>query len=122
MNEPDREPVPLYAARAAAGLAGVTYRQLDHWATTGLITLTVPAEGSGSRRLVSPADVAGLCRVAQLRDLGVTLAVAAHPPDGLARLVDDDVVAATVAALQHLPVLAYFVDGRAVSPEALQRA
>lgn len=33
----------------------ISYRQLDHWATTGLIEPTIPAEGSGTQRLWDPS-------------------------------------------------------------------
>jgi hypothetical protein len=111
-HDPDG-PVPLYAARAAGGVAGITYRQLDHWASHGYITVTVDADGSGSRRLLSPDDVARICRIVQLRDLGVELRVAIDPPPQLAALVDEHDVACCIAALQHLPVEAYLVDGQA---------
>jgi DNA-binding transcriptional MerR regulator len=55
----------------AAQLAGITYRQLDYWARTGLVNPSVPAAGSGSRRAYSYEDVVVLTAVAMLVDGGV---------------------------------------------------
>ena len=42
---------------AVCEVVGVTYRQLDYWARTGLIMPTIPARGSGTQRLYSLDDV-----------------------------------------------------------------
>ena len=40
------------------GLVGISYRQLDYWARTGLLQPSVvAAKGSGSRRVYSYSDV-----------------------------------------------------------------
>jgi DNA-binding transcriptional MerR regulator len=53
---------------------GVTYRQLDYWARTGLVVPTVRgARGSGSQRLYSFTDVLVLKVVKRLLDAGVSL-------------------------------------------------
>ncbi len=55
-------------AKEAATLAGITYRQLDHWARQGWITPSIQgATGRGGRRLYSADDV---LRLATLRHLG----------------------------------------------------
>ena len=42
-----------YRGPTACKAAGITYRQLDYWARTGLVEPTVrPAHGSGSQRRV----------------------------------------------------------------------
>jgi len=42
-------------------LVGITYRQLDYWARTGLVTPSVrAADGSGTQRLYSFTDVVEL--------------------------------------------------------------
>lgn len=62
-SNPDRE---ITAPKAAAA-AGITYRQLDHWARQGWITPSVQdATGRGGRRLYSVDDV---LRMATLRHL-----------------------------------------------------
>ena len=47
-----------YRGPTACRAAGITYRQLDYWARTGLIEPTVRgAKGSGSQRLYSFRDI-----------------------------------------------------------------
>lgn len=58
----------------ACKAAGITYRQLDYWARTGLVEPTVrPATGSGTQRLYSFRDVLVLKVVKRLLDSGVSL-------------------------------------------------
>jgi DNA-binding transcriptional MerR regulator len=53
---------------------GITYRQLDYWARTELVEPSIkPAEGSGSQRLYSFADVVHLKIIKKLLDAGVSL-------------------------------------------------
>lgn len=53
---------------------GITYRQLDYWARTKLVTPSVkPAEGSGSQRLYSFTDIVHLKIIKNLLDAGVSL-------------------------------------------------
>src|SRR5438552_18683847 len=55
-------------------LTGVTYRQLDYWARTGLVGSSIrQAAGHGSRRLYSFEDLAALRVVARLLDAGLSL-------------------------------------------------
>ncbi len=54
--------------------AGITYRQLDYWARTGLVAPTVrSASGSGTQRLYSFKDILVLKVVKRLLDTGVSL-------------------------------------------------
>lgn len=54
--------------------AGITYRQLDYWARTGLVEPAVRgAHGSGSQRLYSFRDILVLKVVKRLLDTGVSL-------------------------------------------------
>ena len=56
------------------GLVGITYRQLDYWARTGLLQPSVTAaRGSGTRRVYSYSDVLELKVIKQLLDAGVSL-------------------------------------------------
>jgi DNA-binding transcriptional MerR regulator len=58
----------------ACAAAGITYRQLDYWARTGLVEPTVrPASGSGTQRLYSFRDILVLKIVKRLLDTGVSL-------------------------------------------------
>ncbi len=55
-------------------IVGITYRQLDYWARTGLVTPSVqPAQGSGSQRLYSFEDLVVLRTIKKLLDAGVSL-------------------------------------------------
>ncbi len=63
-----------YRGPTACGAAGITYRQLDYWARTGLVKPSVRgASGSGSQRLYSFRDILVLKIVKRLLDAGVSL-------------------------------------------------
>lgn len=58
----------------ACSAAGITYRQLDYWARTGLVEPSVrTATGSGSQRLYGFRDILMLKVVKRLLDTGVSL-------------------------------------------------
>jgi len=58
----------------AARAAGISYRQLDYWARTGLVEPTVRgASGSGSQRLYGFRDILVLKLVKRLLDTGISL-------------------------------------------------
>jgi DNA-binding transcriptional MerR regulator len=83
----DDEPYPLHRSAAdtstetigyrgptACAAAGITYRQLDYWARTGLVEPSVrSAYGSGTQRLYSFRDVVVLKIVKRFLDTGVAL-------------------------------------------------
>ncbi len=63
-----------YRGPTACRAAGITYRQLDYWARTGLVEASVrPATGSGTQRLYSFRDILVLKVVKRLLDTGVSL-------------------------------------------------
>lgn len=63
-----------YRGPTACKAAGITYRQLDYWARTGLVEPTVRgASGSGTQRLYSFRDILVLKVVKRLLDTGVSL-------------------------------------------------
>ncbi len=63
-----------YRGPTACNAAGITYRQLDYWARTGLVEPTVrTAGGSGTQRLYSFRDVLLLKVIKRLLDAGVSL-------------------------------------------------
>lgn len=63
-----------YRGPIACSAAGITYRQLDYWARTGLIQPSVrTAQGSGSQRLYSFRDILVLKVIKRLLDTGVSL-------------------------------------------------
>lgn len=63
-----------YRGPTACAAAGITYRQLDYWARTGLVEPSIrSASGSGSQRLYSFRDILVLKIVKRLLDTGVSL-------------------------------------------------
>ena len=65
---------PGYRGPTVTRLADITYRQLDYWARTGLVTPSIrAADGSGSQRLYSFTDVVELRIIKRLLDAGVSL-------------------------------------------------
>jgi DNA-binding transcriptional MerR regulator len=63
-----------YRGPTACVAAGITYRQLDYWARTGLVEPSVrPASGSGSQRLYGFRDILTLKVVKRLLDTGISL-------------------------------------------------
>jgi DNA-binding transcriptional MerR regulator len=63
-----------YRGPVACAASGITYRQLDYWARTGLVVPSVrSAAGSGSQRLYSFKDILVLKVVKRLLDAGVSL-------------------------------------------------
>jgi len=63
-----------YRGPTACSAAGITYRQLDYWARTGLVEPGIrSAHGSGSQRLYSFRDILVLKVVKRLLDTGVSL-------------------------------------------------
>ncbi|GAB3539809.1 MerR family transcriptional regulator [Arthrobacter tecti] len=63
-----------YRGPTACKAAGITYRQLDYWARTGLVEPAVRgASGSGSQRLYGFRDILVLKVVKRLLDTGVSL-------------------------------------------------
>jgi DNA-binding transcriptional MerR regulator len=63
-----------YRGTAVVKIVGITYRQLDYWARTGLVEPSVRrAEGSGTQRLYSFDDIVRLRVVKRLLDTGVSL-------------------------------------------------
>ncbi len=70
---PDPEHIG-FRGPVACNAAGITYRQLDYWARTGLVEPSVrPATGSGTQRLYGFRDILMLKVVKRLLDTGVSL-------------------------------------------------
>jgi DNA-binding transcriptional MerR regulator len=63
-----------YRAPQVCKIVGITYRQLDYWARTGLLQPSLQqAHGSGSQRLYSFGDIVRLRVVKRLLDAGMSL-------------------------------------------------
>ncbi len=75
--EGDFSPLPEdigFRGPVACSAAGITYRQLDYWARTGLVVPEIrAAEGSGTQRLYSFRDILMLKVVKRLLDAGISL-------------------------------------------------
>ncbi|WIY84077.1 MerR family transcriptional regulator [Propionimicrobium sp. PCR01-08-3] len=75
--EGDFGPLPddlAFRGPVACNVAGITYRQLDYWARTGLVTPEIRgAGGSGTQRLYSFRDILMLKVVKRLLDAGISL-------------------------------------------------
>jgi DNA-binding transcriptional MerR regulator len=73
----DYSPLPRdlgFRGPVACSAAGITYRQLDYWARTGLVVPEVRgAAGSGTQRLYSFRDILILKVVKRLLDAGISL-------------------------------------------------
>jgi DNA-binding transcriptional MerR regulator len=73
----DVSPLPAdqgYRGPTACNAAGITYRQLDYWARTGLVEPSVRgATGSGTQRLYSFRDILLLKVIKRLLDAGISL-------------------------------------------------
>jgi DNA-binding transcriptional MerR regulator len=71
---PDLDSSTGYRGPTACRAAGITYRQLDYWARTGLVEPSIrSASGSGTQRLYSFRDILVLKVVKRLLDTGVSL-------------------------------------------------
>ncbi|MFM7253830.1 MAG: MerR family transcriptional regulator [Ilumatobacteraceae bacterium] len=84
-----------YSGTVAANVVGITYRQLDYWARTGLVRPTLAdASGSGSRRQYAYRDLLELRLVKSLLDAGIKLEAIRTVFDYLREHVDSDIAAA----------------------------
>ncbi|MFM8844146.1 MAG: MerR family transcriptional regulator [Actinomycetota bacterium] len=75
VHDSERSEMELgYRGASACAAAGISYRQLDYWARTGLVEPTIrSATGSGSARLYGFKDILVLKIVKRLLDTGVSL-------------------------------------------------
>jgi len=83
-----------FGGKQVLAIVGITYRQLDHWARTGLLRPSLcDAKGSGSRRRYSYDDVVQLKVIKKLLDGGQSLQAARKVIDRL-RLEGESVASA----------------------------
>ena len=84
-----------YSGTRAADVVGMTYRQLDYWARTGLISTSIAsAAGSGSRRLYSYRDLLELRVVKSMLDAGIKLEAVRTAFDYLRTQAEVDIASA----------------------------
>ncbi len=79
-----------FSAKRTAEIVGISYRQLDYWARTNLVTPTSPAAGSGSRRTYSYKNLLELKAVKHLLDAGIKLESVRNVFDYLRDQLDQD--------------------------------
>lgn len=96
----DVSPLPMdfgFRGPTACSAAGITYRQLDYWARTGLVDPTVrSATGSGTQRLYSFKDILLLKIIKRLLDAGVSLQQIRVAIDHLRERGTDDLTQVTL--------------------------
>ena len=99
-DESTLRPLPAdigYRGPVACAAAGITYRQLDYWARTGLVTPSVRgAAGSGTQRLYGFRDILVLRIVKRLIDTGVSLPNIRAAVDHLATRSGEDLASMTI--------------------------
>ncbi|HMC40457.1 MAG TPA: MerR family transcriptional regulator [Acidimicrobiales bacterium] len=96
-----------YRGPQVCSVVGITYRQLDYWARTGLLHPSISqARGSGSQRVYSYSDLLQLKVIKRLLDSGVSLQAARRAIDCL-RSSGDDVASANLVIDDRRSVLAH---------------
>jgi len=84
-----------FSGTKAAGIVGISYRQLDYWARTNLVRPSLAdASGSGSRRQYSYRDLLELRVIKSLLDAGIKLESVRTAFDYLREQVTDDIASA----------------------------
>jgi DNA-binding transcriptional MerR regulator len=95
-------------------LIGITYRQLDYWARTGLLRPSIAdARGSGTQRLYAYTDVVELKVIKQLLDAGISLQRARRAVECLRDGLGADLASANLVLVGTDSVLAHS-DGEVV--------
>jgi DNA-binding transcriptional MerR regulator len=97
-----------YSGPQVCRLVGITYRQLDYWARTGLSTPTIAAaKGSGTKRRYDYTDVLELKVIKSLIDAGVSLQRARRAVDCLRTGLGQDLAATSLVLTEEGSVLAH---------------
>jgi predicted RNase H-like HicB family nuclease len=63
----------IFGKKAVIALTGVSGRQVEHWATTGVVRPSIPAAGKGTRRGYLFKDLVALRVGKRLKDEGISL-------------------------------------------------
>lgn len=97
-----------FSGPAVCRIAGVTYRQLDYWARTGLVTPSLaPAQGSGSKRVYSYEDLIEVRVIKSLIDAGVSLPRARQAVTCLREQLGADLRSTSLVLSDNKSVLAH---------------
>lgn len=95
-------PIEGYRGSVACQAAGISYRQLDYWARTGLVLPSIrDASGSGSARLYGFKDILVLKIVKRFLDTGVSLQNIRIAVNHLANRGVDDLARITLMSDGH---------------------
>ncbi|MGH9044507.1 MAG: MerR family transcriptional regulator [Acidimicrobiales bacterium] len=101
------EPEHGYGGPQVCQLVGISYRQLDYWARTGLLRPSLAeARGSGTTRRYSYRDLVGLKVIKRLLDAGVSLRSARRAVSCLRDELGSDLASANVVLSDTTSVLA----------------
>jgi DNA-binding transcriptional MerR regulator len=65
-----------FTSQEVLDLTGITYRQLDHWVTTGFVRIDAARPGTGNSRTFSYSETLRLMVLASLIHAGVTVRTA----------------------------------------------
>lgn len=88
-------------------IVGITYRQLDYWARTGLLRPSISeARGSGTQRRYSYSDLLELKVIKRLLDSGISLQSARRAITYLRSNLGEDVASANLVLSGNRSVLA----------------
>jgi DNA-binding transcriptional MerR regulator len=108
--DPSAEVVPDEGFRGpqVCKLVGITYRQLDYWARTGLLRPSIAdARGSGTQRRYSYRDVLELKVIKRLLDAGLKLPQARQAVECLRGELGSDLASAQLVLAGAHSVLAH---------------
>ena len=107
MAAADQQVPTGYRGPQVCAIVGITYRQLDYWARTGLLHPSInEARGSGSQRVYSYTDLLQLKVIKRLLDAGVSLQAARKAIECL-RSSGDDLASANLVIDGKRSVLAH---------------
>ena len=96
-----------YRGPQVCSIVGITYRQLDYWARTGLLRPSIAdARGSGTQRLYAYTDVLELKVIKQLLDAGISLQRARRAVECLREGLGGDLASANLVLVGPDSVLA----------------
>ena len=106
-DEVEQRDLEGFRGPQVCSLVGITYRQLDYWARTGLLRPSVAdARGSGTKRRYSYHDVLELKVIKQLLDAGVSLQSARRAVDCLREDLGADLASTNLVLTSTQTVLA----------------
>jgi DNA-binding transcriptional MerR regulator len=103
-----QEQLSGFSGPAVCRIAGVTYRQLDYWARTGLVTPSVAAaKGSGSKRSYSYGDLIEVKVIKSMLDAGLSLVRARQAVECLRTDLGADLASVSLVLMGTKSVLAH---------------